>query len=216
MSTRRWLISIPCLVKSLWSSLYSPMGKLEVCVTSMSVGTRFRRGGSSFYNSVSQKCRLAIWKPSLIPICPITWCSGGWAATSRLRSSGAPTTPLLPCGATTFGGPRLLYCLAGKRGAGPCRGAAHMLRACLRSKSIWRIWEAWRAGDCLGDGQTETEVLPSQGGRGDALLRRMFPYLTWLHTHCFHTWPNSVDVSSQPISMKKTLLEALYGAGEWR
>ena len=26
-------------------------------------------------------------------------------------------------------------------------------------------------GVCLGDGQTEAEVVPSQGGRGDALLR---------------------------------------------
>ena len=31
---------------------------------------------------------------------------------------------------------------------------------------------------CLGDGQTETERVPSQGGRGDALLRRKPPYLT--------------------------------------
>ena len=27
-------------------------------------------------------------------------------------------------------------------------------------------------GVCLGDGQTEAEGVPSQGGRGDALLRR--------------------------------------------
>ena len=33
---------------------------------------------------------------------------------------------------------------------------------------------------CLGDGQTDAEGVPSQGGRGDALLRRMPPYLTWL------------------------------------
>ena len=33
-------------------------------------------------------------------------------------------------------------------------------------------------GVCLDDGQTETEGVPSQGGRGDALLRRMPPYLT--------------------------------------
>ena len=33
-------------------------------------------------------------------------------------------------------------------------------------------------GVCLGDGQTEAEGIPSQGGRGDALLRRMPPYLT--------------------------------------
>ena len=29
---------------------------------------------------------------------------------------------------------------------------------------------------CLGDGQTEAEGVPSQGGRGDALLRRMLPH----------------------------------------
>ena len=29
----------------------------------------------------------------------------------------------------------------------------------------------------LSDGQTEAEGVPSQGGRGDALLRRMPPYL---------------------------------------
>ena len=33
-------------------------------------------------------------------------------------------------------------------------------------------------GACLGDGQTEAEGVPSQGGRGDALLQRMPPYLT--------------------------------------
>ena len=33
-------------------------------------------------------------------------------------------------------------------------------------------------GVCLGDGQTEAEGIPSQGGRGDALLRRMSPSLT--------------------------------------
>ena len=31
---------------------------------------------------------------------------------------------------------------------------------------------------CLGDGQTEAEGVPSQGVRGDALLRRMSPHLT--------------------------------------
>ena len=30
----------------------------------------------------------------------------------------------------------------------------------------------------LGDGQTEAEGVPSQGGRGDALVRRMPPHLT--------------------------------------
>ena len=30
-------------------------------------------------------------------------------------------------------------------------------------------------GVCLGDSQTEAERVPAQGGRGDALLRRMPP-----------------------------------------
>ena len=33
---------------------------------------------------------------------------------------------------------------------------------------------------CLGDGQTEAERVPSDGGRGGTLLRRMVPYLTYL------------------------------------
>ena len=33
-------------------------------------------------------------------------------------------------------------------------------------------------GVCLGDGQTEAGGLPPQGGRGDALPRRMPPYRT--------------------------------------
>ena len=33
-------------------------------------------------------------------------------------------------------------------------------------------------GVCLGDGQTEAEEVPSQGGGDAALLRRMSPYLT--------------------------------------
>ena len=31
------------------------------------------------------------------------------------------------------------------------------------------------AGACLDDGQSEAEAIPSQGGRGDALLQRMPP-----------------------------------------
>ena len=33
------------------------------------------------------------------------------------------------------------------------------------------------------DGQTEAEGVPWQGGRGDALLRRTPPYLTWMLSH---------------------------------
>ena len=40
--------------------------------------------------------------------------------------------------------------------------------------------EEYGPGVCLGDGQTKAEGVPSQGGRGDALLRRMPPYLTLL------------------------------------
>ena len=32
-------------------------------------------------------------------------------------------------------------------------------------------------GVCMGDGQTEAEGVPSQGGSGDSLLLRMSPYL---------------------------------------
>ena len=35
-------------------------------------------------------------------------------------------------------------------------------------------------GVCLGDGQTEAEGVLAQGARGDALLRRMPPYLSCL------------------------------------
>ena len=43
-------------------------------------------------------------------------------------------------------------------------------------------------GVCLGDGQTEAEGVLSQGGRGDALLRRMAPYLT-----SPDQWEKSID-----------------------
>ena len=71
--------------------------------------------------------------------------------------------------------------------------------AMARRKPIWRIWTwwawrlPWRWPDeslsegyghdgpdvCLGDGQTEAEGVSSQGGRGDAPLRRTPPYPTW-------------------------------------
>ena len=54
-----------------------------------------------------------------------------------------------------------------------------MLRGCFRWSPI--ISEGYGhdgPGVFLGDGQTEAEGVPSQGGRGDALLRRMAPYLT--------------------------------------
>ena len=64
------------------------------------------------------------------------------------------------------------------RGPGQYRGGAHTLHDCVRWSPSGRIraWRAWR----LGDGQTEAEGVPSQRERGDALLRRMLPYLTRL------------------------------------
>ena len=38
-------------------------------------------------------------------------------------------------------------------------------------------------GVCLGDVQTEDEGVPSQGGRDDALFRRMSPYLTVMYVY---------------------------------
>ena len=34
-------------------------------------------------------------------------------------------------------------------------------------------------GVCLGDGQTEAEIVPSESGRGDAQLQRMPQHLTY-------------------------------------
>ena len=55
----------------------------------------------------------------------------------------------------------------------------------IRIFKMWLISGSWamphaqfRAGIYLGDGQTETERITSQGGRGDALLRRMASHLT--------------------------------------
>ena len=44
--------------------------------------------------------------------------------------------------------------------------------------SVWPdgvLSEGYEHGVCLGVGQTEDEGVPSQGGRGDVLLRRMPP-----------------------------------------
>ena len=49
-------------------------------------------------------------------------------------------------------------------------------------------------GVCLGDGQTEAEKVPSQSGRGDALLRRLPPYLTLLSS--FRTLGFNVKIVS--------------------
>ena len=63
------------------------------------------------------------------------------------------------------------------RGAGPCRGAP----TCFMVASGGVLYKGSGHGGpgvCLGHGQTEAEGVPSQGESGDALLRRMPPYLT--------------------------------------
>ena len=58
------------------------------------------------------------------------------------------------------------------------RGRPHA--SCLRQMESY-LKDTGMAGlaFALGDGQTEAEGVPSKDGRGDALLRRMPPYLTW-------------------------------------
>ena len=43
---------------------------------------------------------------------------------------------------------------------------------------LFEIYGHDRPGVCLGDGQIEAEGVPSQGGRGEALLGRIPPFLT--------------------------------------
>ena len=54
-------------------------------------------------------------------------------------------------------------------------------------------------GVCLGDGQTEAERVPSQSGRGDAVLLRMPPYLTYL-TGVMYGGPNYLVRNPNPHS----------------
>ena len=63
------------------------------------------------------------------------------------------------------------------RRVGPCQGAPK--RFMVASGGV--LSEGYGHGGpgvCLGDSQTEAEGVPAQGGRDDALLRRMPPYLT--------------------------------------
>ena len=73
--------------------------------------------------------------------------------------------------------PSIEYCLVVIRGVGPCPGPP----ACFVVASSGGISEGHGhdgPGVCLGDGQTETTSVPSQGGRGDALLRSMTLYFS--------------------------------------
>ena len=66
------------------------------------------------------------------------------------------------------------------RAAGPCRVGVPGFMLCRQVESSEGYGHGGHGGPgvCLGDGQAEAEGVPSQGGRGDALLRRMSPYLT--------------------------------------
>ena len=68
----------------------------------------------------------------------------------------------------------LQHLLVEIRGAGPCRGG----RQHASGRLLFDDYGHDGPGVCLGDGQTEDEGVPSQGGRGDALLWRMSLYLT--------------------------------------
>ena len=59
------------------------------------------------------------------------------------------------------------------------RWATRVLGGCVRWKPIWRM-RAWRAWRLPGRWPDEAEGVPSQCGCGDALLRCMLPYLTYL------------------------------------
>ena len=86
---------------------------------------------------------------------------------------------------------------------------AHRLHGCVRWSPISGHDEL---GVCLGDGQTEAEIVPSQGGRGDALLRRMLLYDLTLVCVYARSWHLTGDGSSArrnytlEFSSKNTLL----------
>ena len=82
----------------------------------------------------------------------------------------APTTPLGACGATPCGGSRPPdSCLSRSERLGHADGAS--TRFIVASDGVEGYGHDG-PGVCLGDGKTEAEGVPSQGGRGDALLRR--------------------------------------------
>ena len=59
-------------------------------------------------------------------------------------------------------------------------------------------------GVCLGDGQMDAEGVPSQDGRGDALLRRMPPYLAWYTVRTYQPVINGEDISTSGTQWTST------------
>ena len=66
-------------------------------------------------------------------------------------------------------------------------------------------------GVCLGDGQTEAEEVPSQGGRGDALFRRMppIPDLTFEILHP-SIKSDEIDLFSDKLDRKITIIWVIW------
>ena len=78
----------------------------------------------------------------------------------------------MACSATLCGGRRTSDNFL-STSEGPCRGGGRPHACWLRQVGYGH----GGPGVYLSDGQTEAEGLPSQGGCGDALLRRMPPFL---------------------------------------
>ena len=72
--------------------------------------------------------------------------------------------------------PPIGFFLVEIRVAGPCRGASTDFTV-ASGGVLSEGYGHSGPGVCLGNGQTEAEGVPSHGGRGDALPRRMTPHL---------------------------------------
>ena len=101
----------------------------------------------------------------------MTWFSGRSRCESPLYSLGAPTTPIRGEVARPTEDPahRILSC-PGSEGFDHVGGSL----ACFVVASGGGLSEGYGPGGlgvCLVHGRTEAEGVPSQGGRGDALLR---------------------------------------------
>ena len=73
--------------------------------------------------------------------------------------------------------PPIGFFLVENGGAVPCRAASSGFMVASDGVPFEGYGDGG-SGVCVGDGQTDDEGVPSQGGRGDALFRRMAPYLT--------------------------------------